>query len=86
MMMDEFEKMGVDLAPEQKARLMATIESLNMSIRQLCEVLQGWRAANQLTDMYLSAFGLKLKDTVVRDLPKTGSKGHWRDVIPRGKR
>lgn len=81
--MDAFEKAGIDLHPQVKTNLVRALHDLNMSIEQCILLLRQWHQNNDLTAMNLSGIGLRLDQLRIRDLPKTSSKGYWRDVMPR---
>ena len=84
--MDQFELAGIDLTPEAKQRLAQAIANLQLTIDQVIRVLRDWHARQELSGLNLASFGLRAQDLNVRDLPKTSSKGHWRDVVPRALR
>lgn len=83
--MDDFEKAGLTLTPEQRRAIVRASVALNQTVAEVSRLLIQLMAAGEATTLKLSAFGLTTKDVPASPLPRTGSKGHWRDVVPRKK-
>ena len=89
--MDEFEKAGLALPEATKTRIRNAIEMYNMKLAEVIQMVAGMETTFNAAALTASTLSLHTSDVIamaraVHQLPRTNSKGHWRDVIPRGKR
>lgn len=83
--MDDFEKCGLYPTPAQREAFARAAAALNVTMRDVIGMFAELRVSGDLSALGLASFGLNAADVPAK-LPKTSSKGHWRDVVPRNAR
>ena len=89
--MDEFEKAGLALPEETKTRIRNAIQLYNMKLQEVIDMVAGMERTMTAAALTASTLQVHVSDVIamarsVRGLPRTSSKGYWRDVMPRRKR
>lgn len=89
--MDEFEKAGLALPEATKTRIRNAIDLYNMKLSEVINMVAGMETSFKAAALTASTLSLHTSDVIamaraVHGLPHTSSKGHWRDVIPMGRR
>lgn len=89
--MDEFEKAGLALPAETKTRIRNAIQLYHMKLEDVITMVAGMDRTMTAAALAAATLSVHTSDVIamaraVHQLPRTSSKGYWRDVMPRRKR